>query len=212
MLRIIAMAIVIGLVVFSGVVAGLWTNRWGLSLSVEEAAARLQEVPTTLEGWESTPVAVPERALQIGEIGGHYARRFINRRTGAAVSVLMVVGRAGPITVHTADICYPGGGWQQIGRTKYQHGDRLAQFDVLDLTKSTGTLPTQLRIYMAMGSKGAWSYPDNPRLAFAGQSALYKIYVTYEAPKLDDPVEKGPAVELIQALLPQLQEKLFGGK
>jgi Protein of unknown function (DUF3485) len=209
MLRTTALAATVALVLLSGALAGVWSNRWGLSMSTREAAERLQSVPLALEGWEVHELALSDAEQRIGEIEGYLHRRYVNRNTGAVVSVLVLCGRPGPISVHTPEVCYGNSGWEQLGKAPCSPGAGPFQFEALDLRKRDVTRPTQLRLYMAMGSRGTWSVPKRPRLAFAGQSALFKVYVTYEAANLPESVDQGPAVELINALMPRLQENLF---
>jgi hypothetical protein len=209
MLRTTALAATVALVLLSGALAGVWANRWGLSMSTREAAERLQSVPLALEGWEVHEMTLTDAEQRVGEIEGYLHRRYVNRATGAVVSVLVLCGRPGPISVHTPEVCYGGGGWEQLAKSRWSPGAGPFEFDVLDMRKQGPTTSTQLRLYMAMGSRGAWSVPKRPRLAFAGQSALFKIYVTHEAPNLAESVDQGPAVELLNALMPRLQEKLF---
>lgn len=201
----------VALLLLSGAAAGLWTNRWGLSTSTAEASQRLASVPLDLDGWETHEMTLSDAELRQAEVAGYVYRRYVNRRSGAVVSALVLCGRPGPLSVHTPDICYTGGGWEQKGTSKYALPGGPFEFNVLDMRKPSPTAPSQLRLYMAMGSRGAWSVPDRPRIAYAGQAALYKIYVTYEAPSFSEAADQGPAVELLRALMPRLQQGLFAG-
>lgn len=199
------------LVLLSAAAAGLLTNRWGFSMSTAEAAERLKAVPLELDGWDVQELTLNERELQIGEIAGYLSRRYVHRRTGTILTVLVMCGRPGPLSVHLPDVCYTNSGWQQKGTTKYAMPDGPFEFDVMRMTKPTATGPSELRLYLAMGSRGTWGVPKRPRVAFAGQAALFKIYVVQEGLRLSDDPTQGPAVELLQALMPKLQEKLFTG-
>jgi hypothetical protein len=46
-------------------------------------------------------------------------------------------------------------------------------------------------------------------MAFAGQSFLYKIYVVRQVSTTEESQETDPALEFLQALLPELQKSLF---
>ena len=72
-------------------------------------------------------------------------------------------------------------------------------------------MPTQLRLYLAWGTKQGWSSPTQPRFTFAREPVLYKMYVIREVPKLPESIEQDPAAELIQALMPSLHQTLFAG-
>jgi Protein of unknown function (DUF3485) len=210
MLRTIALGAAVALLLLSGAVAGLWSNRWGLSMSTAEARQRLEAVPLALDGWEVVrEMTLSEGELRQGEIAGYFSRVYVNRRTGDVVSVLALCGRPGPLSVHMPEVCYGNTGWEQTGKTKVTLPGGPFEFDVLDMNKQSPTSPARLRLYLALGSKGTWSVPKRPRIAFAGQAALYKLYVSYEAAELPGAADQGPAVDLLKALMPRLQEGLF---
>ena len=50
--------------------------------------------------------------LEIGQIDGYLSRTYTNQGTGATVSLLIVGGKPGPISVHTPDICFSGAGYE----------------------------------------------------------------------------------------------------
>src|SRR5260370_5182040 len=102
-----------GLVLAAGTIHGALTDRWSASTSVAEAARRLDAVPQTLADWhgEEAPLDTDNlQSLQSAGIKGHLSRRYRNIVTGERISLLIVCGRPGPISVHTPDICY-GGAW-----------------------------------------------------------------------------------------------------
>jgi Protein of unknown function (DUF3485) len=103
------------LVIAAGLVRGQWTRRWATSHAVEVALARLERVPVTLGNWRGRSLELDREQLTTAEIAGSIARRYENRRTGATVTVLLVCGRPGPISVHSPDICYPGAGFRPMG-------------------------------------------------------------------------------------------------
>src|SRR4051812_23326676 len=101
MMRILPVLTVVGVVTLSGVVHGVWTNRWGSTRAVEEASARLQDVPMTVGEWDGQAKELSEREIALAEINGYFSRNYVNRRTGSMVSVLLICGRPGPVSVHT---------------------------------------------------------------------------------------------------------------
>jgi hypothetical protein len=214
MSRWIAFAVVFGTVVVSGAASGLHNGRWGSSRALQDAAARVDQVPLSLgANWDVQPEKLPERAVVIADLEGYTSRRYLQRRTGAMVSVLVVCGRPGPISVHSPDICYAGQGFVESGRARSYTppSNPSCQFQVLDFRKSNVANPTLLRVFLSWGSRGEWSVPAQPRFAFAGRPYLYKLYVVQELNKANEPIEGSPAAKLIEELMPQLQETLFRG-
>src|SRR6266567_3229759 len=98
-----------GVVLLSGVVHGLWTQRWYHSGEVAAAAARLDDIPERVGPW--TAVAgdpIPERELKAAGAEGCWQRTFTSGVTGHKVTVVLLVGRTGKMSVHRPENCYPG--------------------------------------------------------------------------------------------------------
>ena len=63
------------------------------------------------------------RTMARAGIKGCVYRRYRNPRTGESVSVLLVCGRGGPISVHTPDVCYAGAGYRPTARSEPKEVD-----------------------------------------------------------------------------------------
>lgn len=196
-----------------GAAHGLWTDRWKVSNEPEASAAKLRDVATTLGEWDGQEAAeLDPQALKIGAIVGYINRHYVNRRTGAAVSVLIVCGRPGPISVHTPDICFRGQGFDfsapparqlislDTGDVEFLHG-RMHKPD------SPGTPPQ--RIFWGWSAHGKWSAPENPRFAFARRPALFKMYLLRPLARNDEPVADDPCQLFLRVLIPELKRALF---
>jgi hypothetical protein len=210
MARVLPLLTVVAAVAFSGVVQGVWTNRWGQARAVE-AAAKLEGVPMTLGDWDGQRRELSAREVAVAEINGYLLRRYVNRRTGDVVSLLIVCGPPGPVSVHTPEVCYRGAGYAQVGAA-FRYSTRpegSAEFLVRQFQKENAAVPTHLRILYGWGAAGAWTAPDNPRVAFARSPALYKIYVSRELVKEDEVLEGDPATDFVKVLMPELQRALF---
>lgn len=166
--------------VSAGIVHGLQTDRWRPSPQLERAVGRLASVPETTGGWQSEDVPYDANGMARAGIKGCLSRSFRNPATRETVSVLLVCGRGGPISVHTPDICYVGAGYSQLTNAKAKEVEAeglKGEFQVARFGKP-GVVPTQLEIYWAWSRDGrSWEAPDNPRLSFARSPALYKLYV-----------------------------------
>jgi len=214
MKRLAGVLAVFAAVVLSGVVHGLWTDRWGTAEGPKAAAARLPAVPLTVGDWDGQEQEMNPRELQIAQAAGALKRTYVNRRNGSVVSLLIVCGRPGPVAVHTPEVCYTGAGFDPVGGAVKQavSGARPAEFWVRKLRKRDAAVPVNLRIFYGWSASGTWEAADNPRLAFARQPALFKLYVVRELPNADEPVEEDPSLDFLGAVLPQLERSLFPAK
>jgi hypothetical protein len=204
-----ALPVVVGF----GVVEGLGTNRLVPAGTLSAAADRLAGVPLTVGDWEGHAEELDARQAAKAEISGSLMRRYVHRPTGAALSVLVVCGRTGPVAVHPPDVCYAGAGFHTV-TPPARHPVALAppapaaEFWVGKFQKSDAATPERLRIYWAWSAAGDWSAPDNPRLAFAGAPVLYKLYVVRPVANLDEPLGTDPAADFLRAFVPELRKAI----
>jgi hypothetical protein len=203
------------LVVGTGVVHGVRTERWSVSDDLRQAASLLQRVPMNVGDWEGRASELDKRQLEAAGIVGHIMRHYQNRKTGTGVSMLVVCGRPGRISVHTPDICFAG-----IGYEMTRSADRVsvpagagagaepAQLWCGDFSKQGAVVPSFLRIFWSWNGARAWRAPDNPRFAHAANHVLYKIYVIHETTVPAGRVDDDPGVSFLKALLPELDRDL----
>lgn len=167
-----------------GAVHGVYTDRWGPSGQLQEATAKLDRVPPAFGDWAGEDVPYEPEDMTRAGIQRCVFRKYTNRRTREAVSVLLVCGRGGPISVHTPDVCYAASGYRQV--TDATARDVTAEgethpFQVARFAKTEGVSPAQLEVFWAWSRDGrSWDAPDNPRVTLAQVPALYKVYVVRE--------------------------------
>src|SRR5271157_2144912 len=110
---VLSLAVVMALTVASGVLQGRIRNRWGPPEIMLAAAKKLEDVPRQFGGphndrWQlKSTETMDQYALEMLECTGYIVRTYENRKTGDVVSMFVVVGPAGPIAVHTPEICFP---------------------------------------------------------------------------------------------------------
>ena len=108
--------ILAGATLLGGVIQGRMSRRWGRSQEFQVLADRLQELPTEIGPWHmraSPPLAPAAEAVL--ECAGYVSRQYENRKTGEIVTVAVLLGPAGPISVHTPDVCYSSQEFTVIG-------------------------------------------------------------------------------------------------
>src|ERR1700742_4693745 len=93
-----------------GAVHGIYSDRWGPSGQLEKALKRLDRVPIAFGDWAGEDLPFEQSDMARAGIEGTVLRRYKNPRTRESVSLLVVCGRGGPISVHTPDVCYAGSG------------------------------------------------------------------------------------------------------
>lgn len=196
----------------SGLAHGLLTDRWRGSAAVEEAVARLGRVPMEIGPWKGKAGELDRAQLTIGGIAGYLTRTYTNATTGDAVTVLIVTGRPGPISLHPPEVCYAGRGYEMTSKSSREVGSipgvPPATFSMGDLVKSDGVESDRLRIYWSWKADGAWISPGNPRAEFARFPALYKIYVIRNMPWTSGKAADDSSVDFLREFLPACERAL----
>jgi hypothetical protein len=199
-------------VVATGVVHGFWTGRWQLSAAPAEAASRLATVPLEAGDWLGQDLETDPRLLT--DAYGVLYRRYVHRKTGKAVTLYLLCGRPGPLSVHTPDVCYGGSGFTvtRLGRQSCGTGpDAAGRFEAAQMAKRRLSENVLLRVFWSWSADGPWVLPDNPRVTFAQHPVLYKMYLIRELAQANEPVEDDPSLDLMRQLQPELRRSLFPG-
>jgi hypothetical protein len=190
-----------------GIVHGFWTDRWAPPVETSNAASRLEAIPLEMGEWDGEALPVKEGEAGAG-VAGFIRRRYVHRKTGAAVSLFLVCGRPGPVSIHTPDVCYGASGYTVNTHSRYESssGDRMWKSDA---TRTSATEETRLRLYWGWSDGSAWTAAEDPRVQFARRPVLHKLYVVRELNGANEANQNEPCEGFLQTLLPVLRRTLF---
>ncbi|QDT14193.1 exosortase-associated EpsI family protein [Alienimonas californiensis] len=178
------------------------------------AADRLDEVPLEIDGWTAEPLELGERQLRLAEATGGFARRYVGPNGEGPVEVMLLAGPQGPISVHPPTVCFRGAGYRQCSPvTNVPAGgvDGVGDFAAATFEKEIDGRPVRIRTHWAWGAGAGWSAPETPRVAFAGEPFLYKLYVTEFRTDGEEAVDDAPLPAtrtFLNAFLPRLRSAL----
>jgi hypothetical protein len=212
--RFAAAAVALVFLVTSGLIHGVWTERWSRSSTLQEAGNRLNNVPLLLPDWKGTKLPdLDEAQIRKAGIVSYLLRRYENAQTGQALQVLLVCGRPGHIAVHTPDVCYQGAGFGMTAPPVHQSltTGPAAAADAWagNFRGSDGVMPVYLRILWSWSDGDGWRAPENPRLRFAGSPVLYKLYVIRPMTSSQEPLDGEQGMAFLRQFLPELDKALF---
>lgn len=196
-----------GILAAAAVAHGLRTDRWGASADLQAAVANLDGLPKQVGDWAGEDVPLSAAEVEVAQVAGYLVRNYTHKYTRETVTVMILCGRPGPVSVHTPEVCYAGAGFVPGPATKQPLPDGGAVW-LADFVKSGATTET-LRIRWGWSTDGELTASDSPRTDFAGAKALYKLYVIY--PLAGTTSGKEPDLELLTALRPYLQKCLSLG-
>jgi Protein of unknown function (DUF3485) len=209
------------LVLAAGALHGSFTGRWHTSAELENAVARLDSVPLQIGAWKCDERQMLDEAdLRRGGIKGHFSGRYKNKLTGEAVSLLIVCGRPGPISVHTPDVCYGGAGYRAVEAQKqkdlsFKGGGSLSVW-AIPFKAPAALSSSNIEVSWVWNGGDGWKAPTNPRWTFASYPALYKLYVVRDLPALasekkkdaKEKKENDASKSFLQTFLPELETVL----
>ena len=184
------------------VVHGRWTHRWDEASGLGQATAAMKSLPESFGSWTLLEdLSKSEEELAVAEASGCLFRRYRNRNTKEVVTVLMLCGRPGPISVHPPTACYRAHGYRMSRGPMLtsidSDGFRLAEFqNPASVAEDRGA------ILWGWSHDGDWSAPSNPRVEFAGQPFLNKLYVTWSRSHDERPLDESVPSGFLAEFLP----------
>jgi hypothetical protein len=174
---------------------------------LDNAGERLSRVPAQFGSWllrdEDT---LSESVLNLLGCSNHICRTYVNSETGEAVALVFLVGPAGPLAVHTPEICMTSREYENLKQSEpmdiVTEGQTHQFFQTLFRAK---TLEGQkLNVYYGWSRDGhQWEAPESPRFVLGPLPILYKLQVACAEPTV---TAEGPtaAVTFLKDLLPHL--------
>lgn len=174
------LAVLVAMILFCGWAHGRLTGRWGYPEITNDRLLRLADFPKSFGDWTMVKEdKLHPTAAKMLECRASVVRTYQHRLTSQVVSMGLLAGPAGPIAVHTPDICYASSSYKLVSEptvVTIVSGDRSdsywrTEFRAEDLHQ------TRLTVYHAWTKDSRWDASANPRLYYAGTPVLAKIQV-----------------------------------
>ncbi len=213
----IAALLAIVLTVASGAVIGKMSNRWGPSPDSLAAAKKLESFPKEFEkgelgNWKlQSSEKMSDEAFKMLQCIGYISRIYVNQESGERVSVSVIIGPSGPISVH-APLTIKGGcltGYKVVDPLKAtavgDSGDQLWA-----ATNEKKSLEANLlRVYHGWTPGNRWEATENPRWSLARCPYLYKIQVASQHPAGTNLKSNDPCKDFLEKFIPEIRKYLI---
>lgn len=202
---------VIALIIAGGVLYGLQVDRWHSgSEALEQAVERLNKVPMVIGSWVGEPLAVEEPGVfERSGVKAYWQRRYIHRGDGSSVDAVLVVGRPGPISVHTPDICFRGSGFAAAGVQRRTSIPSAGDCWTCRFLPGESSATHAMEVHWTWSTDGTWTAPDTPRVAFARRPVLIKLYVLREILGATAAEKANPATAFLSTAMPSITYAIF---
>lgn len=206
------------LIAVSGWTQGLVQRRWATDDLLPEASMRLQNVPKAFGHWTSKELSLTETEISTGRIAGYVRREYRHAQTESTVGVLLMVGEAGPISLHPPTVCLAGQGYQMLRQPATQtfsldgrkQGDETFEVFRADFRSAQASDEFLTRLYWGWSTDGKWQAATNPRFSFVGEPLLYKLYVTERWRPSESRTDTAVAQQFLQEFLPAVKRSVAG--
>ena len=193
--RILAVTLtVLALQSLSGFADGRFTDQADSREELDRVAKVLDDLPLGCGHWTAEPLDLNPDELKIAEASSAILRRYTSDSNGT-LTVLLLCGRPGPISVHPPTACYKARGYRLSGDPCLVSFDASKETaNVAEFINPAGFSEDRVGILWTWMASGCCSAPENPRLEFADQPALLKLYVTWDrgsdSRKLDESIPR----------------------
>jgi hypothetical protein len=207
----VAVTTIVALTIASGFVHGRVSGRWSSGQVEHELEKKLEVFPRDFGSWQlQESLLLTPYAQSVLECRSYLHRHYVHRDTGKAVTVAVLVGPAGPISVHTPEICYSTRDYE-LREERVQANIRLNEKPA-HLWKTTlyptGTAQHSVRVYYGWNDGRGWVAPEEPRFFFVGKRRLYKVQLAASLPSVSND-QDDPCTEFLEQFLPVLEKYLL---
>lgn len=218
MTRYLPIAAALGIILAAGAIQGIWTDRWAANYDFDGKQAALKAVPLQIGDWAGRDLGFDPAPYKHAGIRCGLERLYVNSVTGQSITMLIVGGAPGPISVHLPETCYAAAGYEVQGtRIPYAVPESSSNgpgnaFWIARFENKTQAIGRDLSIHYAWSPDGRWTAPEgDARLAFASQPALFKMYVIQEVLRGQDLSKNNPCETFIRDALGPISRTLFSG-
>jgi hypothetical protein len=204
----------VAITIASGILQGSLSNRWGASQEQRRVGAKLEQCPKDVPNWK-LHAEKPLEQVAIDQLipYGYFQREYVSCDSGDMVSVTVIVGPSGTLSVHTPEVCYAGLNFDQLEERKViDIPDPSGQNTIWKVALRSKKVDQRImENYYAWSEGDRWVAAENPRYSFATRPYIYKIQLQNISQA--DPAGKAnpsvdPSIRFLTDFLPILQKYL----
>jgi hypothetical protein len=180
---------------------------------IEQAAVHLEAVPRHFGPWHLLEESeLPDSTLRMLQCENHVSRTYKNDQTGESVSLVMLVGPAGPLVAHTPEVCMTSREFEQLKAPVVVPLSKSSDDRFYAASFRAKTLDgNKLDVYYAWSRDGKhWEAPESPRLTLGPAPVLYKIQIATPQVHLAGETTRSAGEAFLSDLLPVISAATVG--
>jgi hypothetical protein len=209
--RVVAVCAVL---VVSGGVRGWQARRVDAALQLgRQSPFPLEEIPKTLQDWSGVTTEMDEQIVRATGSTDRITRRYVDRRTGVSLDVIVLYGPTSEMFIHAPELCYPKAGFQSFGDVKecsIANGTEKVPFRSLAYTKGEGGNAEIQEIYYAWRYHGRWSTSVRGPKESQRIPGMYKVQVTRRISATESRDYDNPIAAFLEILIPVIERRIAG--
>jgi len=174
---------------------------------LSRACERVDLLPRNIGEWVGVDRQVTdEQMMRRGGAVKYVSRTYKLTGSNEAAVVLLLCGKAGPLSVHTPDICTTGANFSADPNQRTWDGIADSELTWQSFTSQVDGQPN-LEIAVAWTADGRWRSPTSPRMTFGREPFLFKLYVI--RPCLHESKPSAFMEDLLRGLVPAALDTVF---
>lgn len=212
---ILGVLVLVGLTVAEARISGRFQDS---TVTQEQFAALLKNVPMDIGDWHGTDLPVEEQVKLTAGARGYVSRSYKNSITGEVVTIWLIVGHSKDVMRHTPDICYPSSGFvtrapENSIQSFVFDGKSMGNFYTNTFVKEDLGGRQLVRVFWSWckpsdDDKVEWKAPKIVRREFGNTPSLYKLYFTSNMRSFRETTEESVCMKFAKEFLPVVDKAL----
>ena len=173
----------------------------------------LADLPLKIGSWEGHEATMDPRIVRITGSTDLTARRYVDRRTGVGLDVIVLYGPTADVMFHVPEVCYPSAGFEPLPGTSerlvtVEKGAGPAPFRSLAFAKGEGGLADLQEVYYSLRYDGHWTTQLATPRASRRIPGMFKVQVSRRISGRERRDVDNPCEPFLAALVGEIEARL----
>ena len=173
----------------------------------------LAALPMTIGSWRGSEATLDPQVVRITGSTDLIARRYVDRRTGVGVDVIVLYGPTADMMFHVPEVCYPSAGYEAMPgvferSVAVGQGPATAPFRSLAYSKGEGGLADSQEVYYSFRYGGRWTTDRASPKASRRMPGMFKVQASRRISARERRDVDNPSEPLLAALVGEIEAGL----